>query len=107
MTFAGIQFTRLAPLDPPGCPRALNVTNLQKIGDLVRAIPWLYRRDLKFHPGPNDVGVIPGSYKFSRSAEDFNDENVIILHSPKLAEDYLVEFKRIFDQAGIVTAGRD
>lgn len=43
--------------------------------------------------------VVTGSYNFSRSAEDFNDENVIILHNPELAADYLVEFNRIYDQA--------
>ena len=43
--------------------------------------------------------VVTGSYNFSRSAEDFNDENVIILHNPELAADYLVEFNRIFQLA--------
>lgn len=43
--------------------------------------------------------VVTGSYNFSRSAEAFNDENVVILYSPALTSDYLVEFNRIFDQS--------
>lgn len=51
--------------------------------------------------------VVTGSYNFSRNAEDFNDENVIILHSRELAADYLVEFNRIFEGAENDTDGRD
>ncbi|MBN1668775.1 MAG: DUF1669 domain-containing protein [Anaerolineales bacterium] len=43
--------------------------------------------------------VITGSYNFSRSAEEFNDENVLILYSPELAAEYLAEFQRVIDQA--------
>lgn len=42
--------------------------------------------------------VISGSYNFSRSAEGQNDENLVILHSPKLAELYLIEFSRLREQ---------
>ncbi|TFH32656.1 MAG: DUF1669 domain-containing protein [Anaerolineales bacterium] len=51
--------------------------------------------------------VVTGSYNFSRSAEDFNDENVIIVHNPELAAEYLVEFNRIFDQSETEPAGRE
>jgi phosphatidylserine/phosphatidylglycerophosphate/cardiolipin synthase-like enzyme len=51
--------------------------------------------------------VITGSYNFSRSAEDFNDENVIIVHNAELTADYLVEFNRIFDRAEVESVGRD
>jgi len=40
--------------------------------------------------------VITGSYNFSRSAEEFNDENVVILHDPEVAARYLEEFERVF-----------
>jgi phosphatidylserine/phosphatidylglycerophosphate/cardiolipin synthase-like enzyme len=40
--------------------------------------------------------VITGSYNFSRSAEQFNDENVVILHDPNVAARYLEEFERVF-----------
>jgi len=40
--------------------------------------------------------VITGSYNFSRSAEQRNDENVLIIHNPAIAALYLVEFNRIF-----------
>jgi len=42
--------------------------------------------------------VITGSYNFSRSAEDRNDENVLIIYSPELAARYLAEFERVFEK---------
>ncbi|MFV1859880.1 MAG: phospholipase D-like domain-containing protein [Anaerolineales bacterium] len=39
--------------------------------------------------------VITGSYNFSRNAEEKNDENVLIIYSPELAEQYLIEFSRL------------
>lgn len=43
--------------------------------------------------------VVTGSYNFTASAEDRNDENVIIFHSPDIAGWFLEEFKRVFAQA--------
>jgi phosphatidylserine/phosphatidylglycerophosphate/cardiolipin synthase-like enzyme len=43
--------------------------------------------------------VITGSYNFSASAEEHNDENLVVLHSPAIAEAYLAEFSRQFDEA--------
>lgn len=43
--------------------------------------------------------VITGSYNFTGSAEDRNDENLIIFFSPDIAELYLAEFARVFDAA--------
>lgn len=40
--------------------------------------------------------VITGSYNFSRSAEEVNDENLLILEHPGLAEEFLQEFERIY-----------
>lgn len=39
--------------------------------------------------------VITGSYNFSASAEEKNDENVLILRSPVIAEHYHAEFERL------------
>lgn len=39
--------------------------------------------------------VITGSHNFSRNAEEKNDENVLIIYSPELAEEYLIEFLRL------------
>jgi phosphatidylserine/phosphatidylglycerophosphate/cardiolipin synthase-like enzyme len=39
--------------------------------------------------------VITGSYNFSRNAEEKNDENVLIIYSPRLAREYLIEFSRL------------
>ncbi len=42
--------------------------------------------------------VITGSYNFSRSAEERNDENTLIIYSPEIAAKYLAEFERIFEK---------
>ena len=39
--------------------------------------------------------VITGSYNFSASAEEKNDENVLILHAPAIARAYVAEFERL------------
>jgi len=39
--------------------------------------------------------VIAGSYNFSFSAETQNDENVVIFFDPRIAAQYLAEFKRV------------
>ncbi len=51
--------------------------------------------------------VVTGSYNFSRSAEAFNDENLVVLHNHEIAVKYLVEFNRIYDRAEAHSAGRD
>lgn len=43
--------------------------------------------------------VILGSYNFTRSAEDKNDENIIIVHDPAFAGRFLIEFDRLYEQA--------
>lgn len=43
--------------------------------------------------------VVTGSYNFSNNAERQNDENVLILYSQAIAEQYLAEFQRIYEQA--------
>jgi phosphatidylserine/phosphatidylglycerophosphate/cardiolipin synthase-like enzyme len=43
--------------------------------------------------------VITGSYNFSASAENTNDENVVIFFDPQVAEQYLAEFQRMFVEA--------
>ena len=43
--------------------------------------------------------VITGSYNFSRSAETRNDENVVIFHNAQIADFYMQEFQRIYQQA--------
>ncbi len=43
--------------------------------------------------------VITGSYNFSRSAEERNDENVLVIYSPEAASQYLIEFERIMSKA--------
>lgn len=44
--------------------------------------------------------VVTGSYNFSRSAEERNDENTLIIHSVDIARQYLAEFVRLFVAAG-------
>jgi phosphatidylserine/phosphatidylglycerophosphate/cardiolipin synthase-like enzyme len=43
--------------------------------------------------------VVLGSYNFSQNAEERNDENLLILHDPVIAEQFLFEFQRIQQQA--------
>ena len=43
--------------------------------------------------------VITGSYNFTASAEDRNDENLVIFFSPDIAEFFLAEFVRVFNAA--------
>ncbi len=43
--------------------------------------------------------VVTGSYNFTNSAEKRNDENTLILHDPTLAQQYLAEFWRVYNQA--------
>jgi phosphatidylserine/phosphatidylglycerophosphate/cardiolipin synthase-like enzyme len=43
--------------------------------------------------------VILGSYNFSNNAEKINDENVLIVFNPQIAQLYMQEFQRVYDQA--------
>jgi phosphatidylserine/phosphatidylglycerophosphate/cardiolipin synthase-like enzyme len=43
--------------------------------------------------------VVTGSYNFTASAEDRNDENLLIIYDPQIAELFLAEFQRVFQQA--------
>jgi phosphatidylserine/phosphatidylglycerophosphate/cardiolipin synthase-like enzyme len=40
--------------------------------------------------------VVTGSYNFSRSAEERNDENTLVIHDPEVAQAFLSEFRKIF-----------
>lgn len=43
--------------------------------------------------------VITGSYNFSASAEERNDENTLIIHNDDIALKYIAEFERVYAQA--------
>ncbi len=43
--------------------------------------------------------VITGSYNFSRSAEERNDENILVIYNSEIAEEFLKEFDRVQMQA--------
>jgi phosphatidylserine/phosphatidylglycerophosphate/cardiolipin synthase-like enzyme len=43
--------------------------------------------------------VITGSYNFTASAEENNDENVVIIFSQDVAAKYIWEFQRVYEQA--------
>jgi phosphatidylserine/phosphatidylglycerophosphate/cardiolipin synthase-like enzyme len=45
--------------------------------------------------------VIFGSFNFSRSADESNDENLLIVHDPELARLFASEFEKVFDQGTI------
>jgi phosphatidylserine/phosphatidylglycerophosphate/cardiolipin synthase-like enzyme len=40
--------------------------------------------------------VVTGSYNFSLSAENVNDENVLVFHDPRIANQFMTEFERVF-----------
>ena len=42
--------------------------------------------------------VITGSYNFSASAENKNDENTLIIHNREIAARYLEEFRRVYNE---------
>jgi len=43
--------------------------------------------------------VVLGSYNFSQSAEERNDENIIIVYNAVIAEQFMLEFERVQSQA--------
>lgn len=43
--------------------------------------------------------VVFGSYNFSQSAEEKNDENLVIVYDPLIAGQFLLEFQRVWDEA--------
>jgi len=47
----------------------------------------------------DDETVITGSYNFTHSAETRNDENVLIIHDPVVAELFVEEFGRVYEEA--------
>jgi phosphatidylserine/phosphatidylglycerophosphate/cardiolipin synthase-like enzyme len=47
----------------------------------------------------DDEILITGSYNFSNSAENKNDENTLIIHDKTIAGLYLEEFWRVYNEA--------
>jgi phosphatidylserine/phosphatidylglycerophosphate/cardiolipin synthase-like enzyme len=43
--------------------------------------------------------VVFGSYNFSQNAEERNDENLVIIYNPVIAQQFIFEFKRVQEQA--------
>jgi phosphatidylserine/phosphatidylglycerophosphate/cardiolipin synthase-like enzyme len=43
--------------------------------------------------------VVLGSYNFSKSAEERNDENILIIYNERIADFFLQEFERVYSQA--------
>ncbi len=43
--------------------------------------------------------VVMGSFNFSTNAARSNDENMLIIHNPDIARQYLEEFNRVYNQA--------
>lgn len=43
--------------------------------------------------------VVLGSYNFSQSAEERNDENILIVYNQAIAREFLKEFERVWEQA--------
>jgi phosphatidylserine/phosphatidylglycerophosphate/cardiolipin synthase-like enzyme len=45
--------------------------------------------------------VVTGSYNFSASAENRNDENTLVIHSPEIAAQFMSEFRRVFSTSQV------
>lgn len=45
----------------------------------------------------DDDTVITGSFNFTKSADQINDDNVLVIHDPDLAKQYLQEFGRVWN----------
>ncbi len=43
--------------------------------------------------------VVLGSYNFTASAEKTNDENILVIHNPEIAAQFLQEFRRVYGDA--------
>jgi phosphatidylserine/phosphatidylglycerophosphate/cardiolipin synthase-like enzyme len=43
--------------------------------------------------------VVLGSFNFSNNADESNDENLLIIHDPQIAQQFLAEFERVYAQA--------
>lgn len=43
--------------------------------------------------------VVFGSYNFSQSAEERNDENLMVIYNSVIASQFMLEFQRVWDQA--------
>jgi len=43
--------------------------------------------------------VVLGSYNFSENADEANDENMLVIHSPEIAAEFGAEFERVYAQA--------
>ncbi|HML23599.1 MAG TPA: phospholipase D-like domain-containing protein [Aggregatilinea sp.] len=52
----------------------------------------------------DDDIVVMGSFNFSKSAADNNDENVLIIHNAAIASAYLQEFQTRWNEATVVSA---
>lgn len=44
--------------------------------------------------------VVLGSYNFSRNAEDYNSENILIIHNAEIAQAYYAEWQKVRAKAG-------
>ena len=47
----------------------------------------------------DDETVIVGSFNFSRSANEVNDENLLVIHDRDVARQFRAEFKRVYGEA--------
>ena len=52
----------------------------------------------------DDQIVVTGSFNFSRSADESNDENMVFLNNENIAEGYIAEFERVWADAHTVDA---
>ncbi len=68
-----------------------------------RELRTLHHKTMLFdvtQPFENDLGIaIAGSYNFSRNAEQNNDENLLIFHNHKIANQYYQDFSAVMKRS--------
>ncbi len=62
----------------------------------------LHHKFAVIDPFTADARVITGSHNWSEGANNQNDENTLVIHSPEIARVYYEEFQRLYRKAGLI-----
>ncbi|HOK40410.1 MAG TPA: phospholipase D-like domain-containing protein [bacterium] len=56
----------------------------------------LHHKFIIIDPGSSDAKVITGSYNLTAAADENNNENIVIIKNKKVAEQFLLEFNKLY-----------
>lgn len=71
--------------------------NNSYIGDWQAGGGRLHAKNIAIDAGTPDAKLLMGSFNWSPNANDNNDENLIVIHSPKIVERYLKFWQEIYN----------